>query len=143
MSSNASSSSPASSSATNLNHSTSNSSLLASNSQCTINSELFHFICFVPINGRLYELDGLKPYPVDHGPIQPQHTDSKFNSQLLEQMLANEQLATGANSSSSNLQHILSNLLTNYLSSVDSGYSNWTNKFRQIILQRLSSFNSG
>lgn len=32
-------------------------------------AEIFHFICFVPINGRLYELDGLKPYPVDHGPL--------------------------------------------------------------------------
>lgn len=32
-------------------------------------AEIFHFICFVPIDGRLYELDGLKPHPVDHGPV--------------------------------------------------------------------------
>ena len=31
--------------------------------------EIFHFICFVPIDGRLYELDGLKPFPIDHGSI--------------------------------------------------------------------------
>jgi len=30
--------------------------------------EAFHFVSFVPINGRLFELDGLKPYPMDHGP---------------------------------------------------------------------------
>lgn len=29
--------------------------------------EAFHFISFVPINGHLFELDGLKPYPMDHG----------------------------------------------------------------------------
>ncbi|XP_059052870.1 ubiquitin carboxyl-terminal hydrolase calypso [Achroia grisella] len=30
--------------------------------------EAYHFVSFVPINGHLFELDGLKPYPTDHGP---------------------------------------------------------------------------
>lgn len=30
--------------------------------------EAFHFVSYVPIHGRLFELDGLKPYPMDHGP---------------------------------------------------------------------------
>ncbi|ESO02674.1 hypothetical protein HELRODRAFT_188801 [Helobdella robusta] len=29
--------------------------------------ETFHYVSFVPINGHLFELDGLKPYPIDHG----------------------------------------------------------------------------
>ncbi|XP_054280190.1 ubiquitin carboxyl-terminal hydrolase BAP1-like [Macrosteles quadrilineatus] len=41
--------------------------------QCTgtstgrFTAEAYHFISYVPINGRLFELDGLKPYPMDHG----------------------------------------------------------------------------
>ncbi|XP_060562415.1 ubiquitin carboxyl-terminal hydrolase BAP1-like isoform X2 [Ruditapes philippinarum] len=30
--------------------------------------EAFHFVSYVPIHGHLFELDGLKPYPIDHGP---------------------------------------------------------------------------
>lgn len=32
--------------------------------------EAFHFVSFVPIDGQLFELDGLKPYPMNHGPWQ-------------------------------------------------------------------------
>ncbi|XP_062508228.1 uncharacterized protein LOC134184528 isoform X2 [Corticium candelabrum] len=32
---------------------------------CTV----FHYSSYVPLNGRLMELDGLKAYPVDHGPV--------------------------------------------------------------------------
>lgn len=35
----------------------------------TMDSESFHFVSYVPINGHLFELDGLKPYPIDHGEI--------------------------------------------------------------------------
>ncbi|CAB4025562.1 Ubiquitin carboxyl-terminal hydrolase BAP1 [Paramuricea clavata] len=33
--------------------------------------ETFHFVSYIPINGRLFELDGLKPYPIDHGTGKP------------------------------------------------------------------------
>lgn len=33
--------------------------------------EAFHFVSYVPIKGRLFELDGLKVYPIDHGKNPP------------------------------------------------------------------------
>ena len=31
--------------------------------------EAFHYTCYLPYDNHLFELDGLKPYPIDHGPI--------------------------------------------------------------------------
>lgn len=31
--------------------------------------EAFHFTCYLPLNGHLFELDGLKQHPIDHGPL--------------------------------------------------------------------------
>jgi len=36
--------------------------------------DVFHFVTYVPIGGRIYELDGLKEGPVDHGKV-PEGTD--------------------------------------------------------------------
>jgi hypothetical protein len=123
--------------------------LLASTSGTAIASnEIFHFICFLPINDRLYELDGLKPYPVDHGPIQNvsgnksgNHVNSSV-SQLIDKLAANSDAVLA----SLGLQQCLANLLSNTSGSLresthEATHANWTNKFKNIIKQRLANFN--
>lgn len=49
--------------------------------------EAFHFVSFVPINGRLFELDGLKPYPQDHGPwAEEEDWTDKFRRVMSERL---------------------------------------------------------
>lgn len=117
---------PTSVSSSNMLANSSSSSLAPPNGspqiQFSISNELFHFICFVPINGKLYELDGLKPYPIDHGQIET----TSCNPKLIEQLLKNDKL---------DLKSTLAYLHDNYRT----GSFNWSGKFKQIIEQRLSS----
>lgn len=49
--------------------------------------EAFHFVSFVPINGNLFELDGLKPFPQDHGPWeQNEQWIDKFRRVMLDRL---------------------------------------------------------
>uniref|UniRef100_A0A6G1SM86 ubiquitinyl hydrolase 1 n=1 Tax=Aceria tosichella TaxID=561515 RepID=A0A6G1SM86_9ACAR len=53
--------------------------------------ETYHFVSYVPIKNRLYELDGLKNYPIDHGPIDPNEDwTEKFRRVIRQRLLENK-----------------------------------------------------
>jgi ubiquitin carboxyl-terminal hydrolase BAP1 len=53
--------------------------------------ETYHFVSYVPIKNRLYELDGLKNYPIDHGPLEPDEDwTEKFRRVIRQRLLENE-----------------------------------------------------
>lgn len=51
--------------------------------------EAYHFVSYVPIKNRLYELDGLKNYPIDHGPFDPRKDWTEKFKHVIKQRLAN------------------------------------------------------
>jgi hypothetical protein len=55
--------------------------------QVRVTADSFHFVSFVPIRGRLYELDGLKRFPVDHGPIPAGEDWTEMFRRVIKQRL--------------------------------------------------------
>lgn len=50
--------------------------------------ETYHFTSYVPINDRLFELDGLKDYPIDHGPWGEQEEWTDLFQRVISQRLS-------------------------------------------------------
>ena len=53
--------------------------------------DIFHFVAYVPINGRIYELDGLQEGPLDHGRVPDGADWLDHVRPVIEQRMANYQ----------------------------------------------------
>ena len=53
--------------------------------------ETYHFVSYVPINDRLFELDGLKQYPIDHGPWGEHEEWTELFARIMTEKLSNAQ----------------------------------------------------
>lgn len=50
------------------------------------NDGLYHFVAYVPINGQLWELDGLKQFPVNYGDCTSEQFPEKVSNVLMERV---------------------------------------------------------
>lgn len=75
--------------------------------------EAYHFVSFVPINGHLFELDGLKPYPTDHGPWA---TDEDWTDKFRRVMA--ERLGRDAGEQVHDIRYVLVKFLLKFLTVV-------------------------
>ncbi|RAL05423.1 putative 26S proteasome-associated ubiquitin C-terminal hydrolase [Aspergillus ibericus CBS 121593] len=48
--------------------------------------DVYHFIAYTPINGKLYELDGLQPHPISHGECAREEFPEKVIEVLRERI---------------------------------------------------------
>lgn len=99
------------------------SSSRASVNQIRVTADSFHFVSFVPINGRLYELDGLKRHPIDHGPIEPNEEWSEKFRKIITQRLAQETSGADCTDIRYNLMAVVPDqrmVLTNQLRNLES-----------------------
>lgn len=46
--------------------------------------DTFHFVCFLPVGKCLYELDGLKPTPINHGLLDDSGSSNDWTRQCIE-----------------------------------------------------------
>lgn len=101
----------------------------------------FHFVSYVPINGRLYELDGLKRFPVDHGPIDPNEDWTEMFRRVIQSRLTQE----GSSGSSSGEPSISPDIRYNLMAVVPDKRITLSNKLqnlksnRHIILEALQT----
>lgn len=75
--------------------------------QVRVTADSFHFVSYVPIRGRVYELDGLKRFPVDHGPIPAAEDWTEMFRRIITQRLAQETNSCNSDSISPDIRYNL------------------------------------
>lgn len=74
-------------------------------------SDSFHFVSYVPINKHLFELDGLKKFPLDHGPVAEGESWSEKFRRVITQRIAHETQSNRFSDSQSSRHDIRYNLM--------------------------------
>ena len=102
-----------------------------------VSQDSFHFVSYVPINGRLYELDGLKRCPIDHGPIEAGVEWSEKFCKIITARIAQEtqnsnSADAGAHDIRYNLMAVVPDRRVQYLSKLNTLRSN-----RHIVLEAI------
>lgn len=93
--------------------------------------DAFHFASYVPINGRLIELDGLKRWPIDHGSIEDEYWTEKFRK-VIRQRLERETQSSDGNDIRYNLMAVVPDKRVHYLNKLNILKTN-----RHIVLEAL------
>ena len=96
--------------------------------------DVFHFVAYLPIKGRLYELDGLREGPLDHGAIEGSDWISTVRP-IIEARIAKYQ----AGEIHFNLMAVIQDKLCNYKKQLqqclDSGNENGATEFSMKIME--------
>lgn len=97
--------------------------------------DVFHFVAYLPIKGRLYELDGLREGPLDHGAI-PEGSDwISTVKPIIEARIAKYQ----AGEIHFNLMAVIQDKLSNYKKQLqqclDNGNENGATEFSMKIME--------
>ena len=97
--------------------------------------EAFHFVSYVPIKDRLFELDGLKAYPIDHGEIQ--HPSINATTELSQNITFSELKG----------MTVCTKSLSRFFKRSNAGpwgeEEEWTDKARRVIMERIGLATAG
>lgn len=95
--------------------------------------DAFHFVSYVPINGRLIELDGLKRLPIDHGSVEDEYWTEKFRKVIRQRLERETQPSEGqTHDIRYNLMAVVPDKRVNYLNKLNILKTN-----RHIVLEAL------
>jgi len=97
--------------------------------------DVFHFVAYVPIKGRLYELDGLREGPLDHGAIPEGQDWISTVKPIIEARISKYQ----AGEIHFNLMAVIQDKLDNYSKQlqhcIDTANENGATEFRMKIME--------
>ncbi|XP_019647813.1 PREDICTED: ubiquitin carboxyl-terminal hydrolase BAP1-like [Branchiostoma belcheri] len=95
-------------------------------------AEAFHFVSYVTTNDRLFELDGLKPYPIDHGPWGEKEDWTEKFRRVISERIGNATGGENGHDIRFNLMAVVADRRQQYETKLNTLKTN-----RQIVLEAL------